>query len=302
MTKQAIEGAARGSLLMVDPFVLFLVGADRRPDGRFDGPEHPLFDERALEPPDEALVASIMAVGVLEPIIFRNNGDRPEIVFGRRRTVAAREASKRLQAAGHSSLLIGAIHRRGSDAVTIESSVAENEIRRGDTPLLRARKAQRMIARGMDEGTIARAFGCSMQSLQESIRLLDLSDDVLAQVESGGVSASAALPLAVLPREDQGPALALATEGGRRPTRRRVQGAIEGSTPGVRGAKPTAKDLRHMARCQPPTGRLSRKEWTLLQAAFAFAATGSREAFVRMDLRGVIDDLLAAPAMEEPNE
>src|SRR3954471_14130892 len=93
---QAIEGAKRSVLFTVDPDTdLQVPGID------FEcGPEDPLYNPRNQDPVDEMLVESIMRNGVLEPIgtVKRERGI--VVHFGNQRTRAAREANKRLRAAG----------------------------------------------------------------------------------------------------------------------------------------------------------------------------------------------------------
>src|SRR5437868_5424903 len=78
---------------------------------------HPLYDERIHMPIDEALVLNIMHHGVLEPVIVRRNPEtsETEIVDGRQRVRATREANERLRAQGRPTHLVPAVVRKGSD-------------------------------------------------------------------------------------------------------------------------------------------------------------------------------------------
>jgi len=297
-SKQAIEGAQRGALLLVDPWKLFLVGRDTRPDGRVDGPEHPLYDERALEPPDPAMVASMIAVGFFTVVTFRNNGSLSEIIWGRRRVTAAREAARQLAEVGAPPFLIGAVHKRGTDATVLEVSNAENELRRGDPPLLRAKKAQRMLDRGAPESTVCRAFGITPAALRQTLKLLDLSDGVQAAVEAGEMSASAALPLAVLSRQEQDKTLAAAKEPGKKSTRRKVEKALDFVIPRPKAdtsrRKLSRADFRHLGTCEFPQGAVDgfdAHDFGLLQSAFRLAG---REDLAAVEDGGAYDSTLDA--------
>ena len=79
MGKSAID-APRVNAFSLDPDEVVLV----------TDPKHVLFDKRALLPPDEQLVKSIMAKGVLTPIHVFRDGDKVLVINGRRRVTAAR--------------------------------------------------------------------------------------------------------------------------------------------------------------------------------------------------------------------
>ena len=55
-------------------------------------PAHPLDDPRATMALDEALVQSVMADGIIQPIIVKAQGPTTFVVAGRQRVRAAREA------------------------------------------------------------------------------------------------------------------------------------------------------------------------------------------------------------------
>jgi ParB family chromosome partitioning protein len=96
---QAIAGR-RLNAFAVDPDNLIIIGLDTD-----DGPEHPLYDERVKLPLDESTVLNIMAIGVKEPVLVRKTDGNPEVVDGRRRTMHAREANRRLRELGEKTLI-----------------------------------------------------------------------------------------------------------------------------------------------------------------------------------------------------
>ncbi|MFH7264058.1 ParB/RepB/Spo0J family partition protein, partial [Klebsiella pneumoniae] len=81
--------------------------------------------------------------------------------------------------------------------------VSENEIRRPDTPLGRAKKMSDALDRGLDEDDIAVLFGCSVQTVRATLSLLDATQAVRDAVESGTVTVTQARQLGTLPPEEQ---------------------------------------------------------------------------------------------------
>lgn len=71
------------------------------------------------------LIASIRALGVLQPLLVKPNGKGYEIIAGQRRYLAC----KKLESDGVSDLIPCAVMEDGDDAVAIEASLAENAIR-----------------------------------------------------------------------------------------------------------------------------------------------------------------------------
>jgi ParB family chromosome partitioning protein len=81
--------------------------------------------------------------------------------------------------------------------------VSENEIRRPDTPLGRAKKMSDALDRGHDEDDLAVLFGCSVQTVRATLSLLDATQAVRDAVESGTVTVTQARQLASLKPEEQ---------------------------------------------------------------------------------------------------
>lgn len=181
------------------PEDLTVVGVDTK-----DGEEHPLYDERAFEPLDEAMVRNIMHYGVKVAIVIRKNGPNSEVVDGRRRVLHAREANRRLAERGEPPVKVLATGDKYSrDANLMGVMLSANEHRKDDTPLNRARKAARMMARGADDDEVKVTFGISDSTLRVWKNLLDLDGRVQARVDQGEIGAIAAAKLADLPRDQQ---------------------------------------------------------------------------------------------------
>lgn len=103
---------------------------------------HPLYDERVHLPIEEGMVLNIAELGVLEPIIVWKD---PElgltcVVVGRQRVKHTLEANKLRLKEGKDPLLVPGVVKRGSANQMAKYMVSENEIRRPDTPLGRAKK------------------------------------------------------------------------------------------------------------------------------------------------------------------
>jgi ParB family chromosome partitioning protein len=195
-------------------------------------PNHPLYDPRVNDDPDEALVRNVMVYGVLEPVLIRRNGERAEVIAGRGRVKAALEANRRLTAEGKQPIRVPAILKRGPDADMYGVLISENECRREDNPLLKSVKAQRLIDMGKSVEEVAIAFGVKRQSVESWLALGDVAQPVRDAVGSGEISATAAVQLRSLPREEQVKTFeTLKSEGAKVTVERARKAAREGDAP-----------------------------------------------------------------------
>lgn len=205
--------ASRLNAFAFNPDDLVIIGLDTD-----DGWGHPLYDERIGLPVDEPMVLNIMVHGVLEPVLVRKNGELAEVVDGRQRVRAAREANRRLAAEGKELVLVPAMPRRGDDARMFGVMVSANELRRDDGPLQKATKCARYMDMGRSEEDASIQFGVSVSTIRAWLRLLDCSSGVIEAVEAGRLTATAAGKLAKLPREEQEKALGELTDSPGKPT------------------------------------------------------------------------------------
>lgn len=194
-SKVVYGASGKTNVLMFEPEKLHLVTEK----------SHPLYDERIHLPLDEAMVLNIMDQGVLEPIIVWKD---PEtgltcVVAGRQRVRHTMEANKRLSKEGKSPLLVPAVTKRGSAFRMAQAMVSENEIRRADTPLGRAKKMADALGRGHDEEDLALMFGVSIPTVRATLSLLDATQAVKDAVESGTVTVTQARQLVSFPPEEQ---------------------------------------------------------------------------------------------------
>lgn len=200
MAKQALEGTRLNAFAM-EPEKLVIVGFDTK-----DGAEHPLWDDRVKKlkaTMTEEWIEGIIAFGVLEAVLVRKNGDRVEVVVGRRRVLGARIANQRLIEAGREPLRVPVMVRRGKDTDVMGAMMAENSGRVDDGPLICASKAARYMNRGMSEKEAAVALGVKVPYLKHLLKLLDLDDSVQKMVDARELALNTALTLSDLPREEQ---------------------------------------------------------------------------------------------------
>lgn len=126
------------------------------------------------------LVESVRRDGVIQPVLVRATDDGWELIAGERRWRAA-------QAAGLTT--IPALVRESDDRESLTLAIAENVVRHDLNPIEQARAYGRMLDEfGATHAEIAAAFGRSRAAVSNTIRLLDLPDDVLTRIEEGDLS------------------------------------------------------------------------------------------------------------------
>lgn len=201
MTKSAID-AKRLNAFAMDPDDVIIIGLDTK-----DGPEHPLYDERVKLPVDQPLVLNIKHFGVIEPVVLRKNGDTAEVVDGRQRVRAAREANKQLRKIGSEPLLVPAMLRRGPEEALAGVMISANELRRDDDFKVKLKKLERYMMMHKTEEEAAISFGVSVQTIRNWLAVLDAAPEVRKAVFDGMLAPTAAAKLSTLAREEQVKAL-----------------------------------------------------------------------------------------------
>lgn len=199
-SKSAYGASGKTDLFLFDPEDLF-VAMD---------PKHPLYDERVKIPLNEDTIESIMRVGVLEPVLFRKNGTLPngdplcEVEDGRRRVLHARVANKRLIAMGKEPIRVAGVPRRDDDQEAFGVSIEANEHRDADPPLIRARKMKRLLEQGNTEKQVASRFRCTVQTIKNSLELLQLTPKLQDMVDGNKLGVVLARRIATtFPRDQQ---------------------------------------------------------------------------------------------------
>jgi ParB family chromosome partitioning protein len=148
------------------------------------------------------LAESIRSQGVVQPIVVRPIGDpdaqgvqRYEIIAGERRWRAAQQAGL------HE---IPAIVRHIADEAAIAMALIENIQRENLNPLEEARALQRLIAEfGLTHQQAAQAVGRSRAAVSNLLRLLELPEEVCAQLEQRSLEMGHARALLGLPGRRQ---------------------------------------------------------------------------------------------------
>jgi ParB/RepB/Spo0J family partition protein len=201
MAKTAFN-AARGSYFKFSPTDLVIIGLDTD-----DGPEHELWDARINEPEDseslQAMAKDVAVRGVLQPVIIRKDGDKAQVVAGRRRVRAARIANSTILNGSNSLVKVPAIRRQGDALDMVAVLVSENEHRDADAFLDRAKKAAKMRALGSSMGDAAVAFGVQTAAVRRWLRVLELDEEIIGAIRDGRIAPYAAMELSTLPREQQ---------------------------------------------------------------------------------------------------
>ena len=146
------------------------------------------------------LADSIRQNGVLQPLLVRDRGDYYEIVAGERRYQAAR-------AAGLDEVPV--IIRDVSDDDVFKLALIENLQRSDLSPLEEANGYRQLIReKGLTQEELARILSKSRSTITNTLRLLDLPDEVQELVETGRLTAGHARAILVVPDEEGRIALA----------------------------------------------------------------------------------------------
>ena len=124
------------------------------------------FDENSIN----ELAESIKKYGVIQPIVVRKIGDKYEIIAGERRYKAS-------VLAGRNS--IPAIISEMSDKDSIEIALIENVQREDLTPIEKAISYKKILDMGyISQDALAQKVGKSQSSIANTLRLLNLSEEV----------------------------------------------------------------------------------------------------------------------------
>jgi len=146
------------------------------------------FGEQGLS----ALVDSIKAVGILQPVLVREVGPEEfELIAGERRFRAARRAG--LQS-------IPALVHQADDAMSLEEALVENLHREDLNPLDEAGAYQQLIEEfNLTHEEVARKVGRSRAGVTNALRLFQLPPTVQRYVRDGQLSAGHARTLLATP-------------------------------------------------------------------------------------------------------
>jgi len=128
----------------------------------------------------EELTNSIEAHGILQPLIVREAGKGYQIVAGERRWRAARRAGLRT---------VPCLVQTADDLQALELAMIEN-LQRDDLNPVEAARGYKMLMTefGLTQEEVAKKIGKSRSAVANTLRILDLPEDVLEDIRSGRLS------------------------------------------------------------------------------------------------------------------
>lgn len=149
------------------------------------------FDEEKLQ----ELAASIKEFGVVQPVVVRKKGRNYELVAGERR----------LRAAGLAGLTkVPAIVKDYDDAKMMEIALIENIQRHDLNPIEEAQGLRRLMQEfKLTQEQTAEKVGRSRSAVTNILRLLNLPEQVQAQIINGVLTMGQAKQLLGLPKSEQ---------------------------------------------------------------------------------------------------
>jgi len=154
------------------------------------------FDEESIK----ELAASIKRDGLLQPIIVRPNGDKYQIIAGERRWQACKSL-------GMEKIPVRIMHV--DEVKTLELALIENLQRTNLNPIEEARGFKDLAAAsGMKQQEIAEAVSKSRATVANSMRLLELPEEVQELIFEGKLSAGHGKAILAVGDDDRRIALA----------------------------------------------------------------------------------------------
>jgi ParB family chromosome partitioning protein len=153
-------------------------------------PRH-VFDEEALK----ELTASVKESGIIQPLIVRKKGRQYEIVAGERRWRAAKNA-------GLSKVPV--VIRSYDDKTMMEVALIENMQRSNLNPMEEARGIKAMMeALSLTQEEVAKRLGKSRTAVANSLRLLNLPEEISQMVAAKALTMGQVRPLLGLKDQEQ---------------------------------------------------------------------------------------------------
>ena len=135
-----------------------------------------LFDDAKLD----ELAQSIIANGVVQPVLLRRKGPRFELIAGERRWRAAQRAGLER---------VPAVIRNVSDDKVLEIALIENIQRENLNPIEEARAYKKLIDTvGLTQESVAERVGRDRSYVTNYLRLLRLPEDIQDLVQKGRLS------------------------------------------------------------------------------------------------------------------
>ncbi|MBX9591758.1 MAG: ParB/RepB/Spo0J family partition protein [Hyphomonadaceae bacterium] len=155
----------------------------------------------------DSLAASIGALGIIQPLLVRKDGDGYEIVAGRRRYLAA----KKLDGDGVTDIdkVPCVLLEADDDATAIEASLAENVERLPMDDLEQYEAFAALRRKGLGEADIATHFGISEQIVKRRLAIANLHPDIRRLYRAGDIDTQTLQLLTLATKERQKAWLAL---------------------------------------------------------------------------------------------
>ena len=213
------EGSKRADSLTWNPYSLFIVGLDKRPDGRIDGPEHPRWDARVNLPVDPDLVDSISRHGRnLQSVTIVEVDGVAEVEDGRQRVRAARVAFDKLIAAGVEDRTIIVESSKPLRGYSIEDQILVghelNGLRQDDDMMTKAEKVAHAMRFADGDGAeqarhrLAKANRLHPHQIDLALKVVERAHaDVKAALRENRITLALAADLCSKPLADQPAAL-----------------------------------------------------------------------------------------------
>ena len=140
------------------------------------------------------LSESIKAHGVLQPLLVRKQGDRFEIIAGERRYQAAKLAGL---------TEVPVTIKEADDQAVLEMALIENLQRSDLNPIEEAKGYKQLIkTSGMTQEALSKAVSKSRSTITNSLRLLDLPEQVQDLLYNGKLTAGHARAILAVPYEE----------------------------------------------------------------------------------------------------
>lgn len=163
----------------------------------------------------DSLAASIAALGIIQPLLVRRDGDGYEIVAGRRRYLAA----KKLDGDGvtDTDKLPCVLLESDDDETAIEASLAENVERLPMDDLEQYEAFATLRKKGLGEADIAAHFGISEQIVKRRLAIANLHPDIRRLYRAGDIDTQTLQLLTLATKERQKAWLALNNDPNQEP-------------------------------------------------------------------------------------
>ena len=169
--------------------------------------EHPCYSvSKRNTTADRSMIDSIKEDGIVQPVLFKQNGPDHEIIIGRRRVFNLRIANEELIADGKDPWPLPGLKYSGTDEEIVKIMLVENLEREEETIVEVAHNANYLLRKGKTALEVAKICKFeSVQALSELLKVLDLAPEVqeMMQARCGGISRYAATFLTELRFEDQ---------------------------------------------------------------------------------------------------